>query len=284
MTTGVSDLTMTSGGEERRFQLIVPDDYDGTTPLPIVFALHGLTVSYAVVPAVSGFNEIAEQYDFIGVSPSGLLDGPTPYWVAAPIPDNRDVAFISDLLDRLEAELCVDTSKVFSTGQSNGGQMSSQLACQLSDRITAVAPVAGVEFFEECAGVPVPVMAFHGDADRVVTYEGGGLNATTISRLHYWKGEAPPGLPEHRGVDEAMRRWAVHNECDPEPIENQVSPEVVSLVWENCTADTALYVVQGGGHTWPGKPIPGFEQMLGHTTTDIDATALMFEFFLGPPT
>jgi polyhydroxybutyrate depolymerase len=116
-----------------------------------------------------------------------------------------------------------------------------------------------------------------------VTYEGGGLNATTIANIHYWKGSVPVGLPEHRGVEEAMRRWAVHNQCDPVPVEDQISAEVTRFTWQNCEAETVLYTVRGGGHTWPGNPVPGFEQMLGHTTTDIDATALMFELFLGPP-
>jgi poly(3-hydroxybutyrate) depolymerase len=203
---GVFDRTMTSGGVERRFQLHVPDAYDGRTPLPVVFALHGLTVNYAVVPAVSGFADVEARYDFVAVSPSGRLNGTTPYWLAAPADDNYDVTFISDLLDLLATDLCIDTARVFSTGMSNGGQMSSLLACQLSERITAVAPVAGVEFSDQCDGRPVPVMAFHGTDDRIVTYEGGGLNAATISDQHYWKGAIPAGLPEH---EVSTQQWAI---------------------------------------------------------------------------
>jgi polyvinyl alcohol dehydrogenase (cytochrome) len=280
---GVSDRTMTSGGQERRFQLVVPDGYDGSTALPLVFGLHGLTVSYTVVPGMSGFGDMAEQYDFIGVSPSGLLDATVPYWIAAPVEGNRDVAFIADLLDLLGDELCIDTARVFSTGMSNGGQMSSLLACELPDRFTAVAPLAGVEFSTECADGAVPVMAFHGDADPVVTYEGGGLHATAIADLHAWKGEVPEGLPVHGGVEEAMANWATHNGCDAAPHDEILSPDVRRLTWDGCDAPTVLYVTIGGGHTWPGKPMPGFEETFGYTTTDIDATALMFEFFLGAP-
>jgi polyhydroxybutyrate depolymerase len=281
---GVTDRTIPSGGDERRFQLTVPEGYDGTTPLPLVFAFHGLTVSYAVVPGMSGFGDMAAAgYDFIAVSPSGLLDGTVPYWVAAPTQDNREVAFVADLLDLLEDELCIDTGQVFSTGMSNGGQMSSLLACQLSDRFTAVAPLAGVEFSEQCDGDPVPVMAFHGDADPIVTYEGGGLNATAIADIHHWKGDVPDGLPVHGGVEDAMANWAAHNGCEGEPRDEMLTPEVRRVTWQGCEAATLLYDVIGGGHTWPGKPMPGFEDMFGHTTTDIDATALMFDFFLGPP-
>jgi polyhydroxybutyrate depolymerase len=274
---------MTSGGAERSFRVVVPDGYDGTEPLPVVLGLHGLTVDYRAIPSLSGFDDMADRYDFIGVSPSGMLDATVPFWVAAPVEPNRDVAYLADLLDLLEDELCIDPSQVFSTGMSNGGQMSSVLACQLGDRITAVAPLAGVEWPTSCDGEPVPVMAFHGDADTIVTYEGGGLNAAAIADLHEWKGDVPEELAEHGGVDEAMANWAAHNGCDPEPEVEELTAEVTRSTWLGCDADTILYRIVGGGHTWPNKPMPGFEATFGHTTTDIDATDLMFEFFLGPP-
>lgn len=270
---------MTSDGVQRQFQLTVPESYDGKTPLPIVLGLHALSVPHQVTTGLIGFADMASRYDFIGVAPSGRLDGPIPYWLAAPTVDNHDVTFIAELLDLLEAELCVDPARVYSTGMSNGGQMSSLLACRLPDRITAVAPVAGVEFPEECRGGPVPVIAFHGTADPIVTYDGGGLNATRISDVIYWKGDIPPGLPQHHGVDAAMRTWASHNGCDPKPVEERVAPEVRRRTWKHCKADTVLYMIDGGGHAWPGKPVPQFEASFGHATTQIDATTLIFQFF-----
>ena len=198
---GTADDTMRSGGQERHYQLVLPADYDGREPLPLVFALHALTVPYGVTPSIDGLLDEAATRDFVIVAPSGLLDAGTPYWLAAPVEPNYDVDFLGTLLDRLEADVCFDTSQVFSTGQSNGAQMSSLLACRMDDRITAVAPVDGVEFNDEtCTGDPVPVMAFHGDADPVVTYEGGGLNATAIANQQYWKGDVPdrPASPRRR--------------------------------------------------------------------------------------
>lgn len=277
---GTTDRTMTSGGADRSYQLVIPEGYDGTTPMPVVFGLHALTVDYRIVPTMSGFDDMAPTYDFIGVSPSGLLDGTVPYWMAAKTdPPSRDLTYISELLDLLEAELCIDPSRVFSVGMSNGAQMSSLLACQLDDRITAVAPLAGVEWPKTCDGDPVPVIAFHGDEDPFVNYEGGGLDAARISDMHAWKGDVPDGVPIHEGVEAAMANWAAHNGCDPEPIVEDISDEVVRTTWQDCDADTVLYRIIGGGHTWPGRPQPGFEQTFGYTTMDIDATQLMFEFF-----
>jgi polyhydroxybutyrate depolymerase len=280
---GVSDRTMTSGGVEREFQMTVPKSYDGKRPLPLMLGLHALSIPHKVVAGMTGFADMATRYDFIGVAPAGRRDGAIPYWIAAPTRDNHDVAYIADLLDLLETEMCVDTARVYATGMSNGGQMSSLLACRLPDRFAAVAPVAGVEFSGGCRGAPVPVIAFHGTADPIVTYGGGGLNATRIADAQYWKGNVPPGLPQHQGVDAAMRTWAAHNGCDQEPVEEQVGAEVRRRSWRRCKADTILYVVDGGGHAWPGKPVPQFEASFGHGTTQIDASNLIFEFFFERP-
>jgi len=276
---GTTDHTFESADGPRSYELLVPDDYDGTTPLPLVLGLHSLTVSYQFVSTGAGFADMFAEHDFIAVMPSGRTD-PTSFWLATPTEENYDLTYLDDLLDQLETDLCIDTSRVFSTGLSNGGQMSSLLACQMSDRITAVAPIAGAEFpAERCQGAPVPVMAFHGDADEIVPYDGGGLDAATIANQNLWQGNVPPDVPQHEGVDSAMTNWAEHNGCAPEPTEERVSPEVIRRTWSGCEADTVLYIVEGGGHSWPGHPVPGFEAQFGHTTTDIDATALMFDFF-----
>jgi polyhydroxybutyrate depolymerase len=245
----------------------------------VIFALHALTVNYTVASALAGFGDMAKRYVYLGVAPSGLLNGPTPFWLAALVANNYDVRYIRDLLDWLEGNLCVDTSRVYSTGQSNGAQMSSALACELPDRITAVAPVDGVEFYNVCHGRPVPVIALHGTADPFVLYNGGGLNSETIADQNYWKGKRPANLPMHHGVDDAMQTWAIHNGCDPTPTERHIGREVRERTWQHCNADTVLYIVDGGGHTWPGHPVPAFEKSFGHTTMDVDATKLIFEFF-----
>jgi polyhydroxybutyrate depolymerase len=277
---GPTDLRLTSGGVERSYLLIVPDDYDGTTPYPVVLGLHALTVDYRIVPALSGFADMAATYDFVGVAPSGLLGpGGAPYWNATAAAENQDVAFLSDLLDHVERTLCVDTGRVFSIGMSNGAQTSSLLACRLPARISAIGPIAGVEFNEPCDGAPVPIMAFHGVEDPVVPYEGGGLNSVTIADQNLYMGDLPDGVTTPTGVDDSMRRWAEHNGCGPDFSEERTSPEVRRRTWPECDAPTVLYVVDNGGHAWPGKPQPAFEASFGHGTTEIDATSLLFAFF-----
>jgi polyhydroxybutyrate depolymerase len=278
---GSSDQHLTSGGVDRVYELDVPPSYDGTKPYALVLGLHALTESYKFVWTITGFSDIASRYDVIGVEPSGRLNGDTPFWNAAPVADNYDVTFINDLLDQLESSLCVDKALVFASGMSNGAQMSSLLGCRLPDRVTAIAPVAGVEFSTPCDGAPVPIIAFHGTADPIVLYAGGGLSATAIANTNYYTGNLPPGLPAPIGVDESMRLWAHHNGCDPAFVEQRITTEVRQRTWQHCKAATELYIVDGGGHAWPGKPQPAFEAQFGHGTTDVDATALIFAFFFG---
>jgi polyhydroxybutyrate depolymerase len=282
-TPGTTEEQVASGGIERSYQLIVPAVADGSTPLPIVLGLHSLTVDHRIVPAMSGFGDLAATQDFIGVAPSGRLNaGGLPYWDASPVADNADVTFIADLLDHLEDTLCVDTGQVFSMGMSNGAHLSSLLACRLPDRIAAIAPIAGVEMNEPCAGAPVPVIAFHGSADPIVPFGGGGLSSVTIADQNLYHGALPPGTAVPSGVEESMRRWAQHNGCAPDVTDEQIAANVRLRRWTGCAAPTELYIVDGAGHTWPGKPQAAFEAQFGTGTTEIDASALSFAFFFDP--
>ena len=277
--TGTSDETIESGGKERSYELVVPDGYDGTEPYALVFGFHSLTVDYHIVSSMSGFPDVQEDRDVITVMPSGLIST-APYWNAAPVAENADLVFVTDLLDHLEATLCIDTAEVFAVGMSNGAQMSSMVACRLDGRIAGIAPISGVEYNQPCDTPPTAVIAFHGTADPYVPYEGGGLNSKAIADQNLYQGDIPPGTPEPSGVDESMARWARHNGCDDTPTDHEVSATVTKREWSGCEAPTILYVVEGGGHQWPGRPQPAFEATFGPGTTDIDATSLMFALFL----
>src|SRR5215210_5316724 len=78
------DRTMVSGGVERQFRVALPANYDGKRPLPVVLGLHPLSISHQFVAGMIGFGDMAARYEFIGVTPSGRLDGATPFWLAAP--------------------------------------------------------------------------------------------------------------------------------------------------------------------------------------------------------
>jgi polyhydroxybutyrate depolymerase len=182
------------------------------------------------------------------------------------------VAFISDLIDQLEKDYNIDPSRIYVNGLSNGGGMSALLACELSDRIAAMGSVAGAYRFswEDCPSAgPVPAIIFHGTDDPIVPYQGGlvGDSRFTFPSVPTW-----------------IEGLALHNGCDRVPVDLPSSGEVSGVHYENCSeeADVNFYVIDGGGHSWPGGGyLP--EHLVGHTTQDIDATQVMWKFFQSHP-
>ena len=260
--------TLTSAGLDREYMLYVPTSYTGEDATPLVVNLHGHGSNAGQQAIYSGLPVKAEQEGFIVVTPQGT--GARPHWnfttVEAAAPD--DVAFISDLLDKLESELCIDPSRVYAAGISNGAAMSVTLGCFLSERIAAVAPIAGLFFFPGCPSTrPVSVIAFHGTDDRLVPFEGGPVSDSGLR-------VAP--------IEESAQKWAEHNGCASIPKEAQATEHARLLQYEHCDegATVELYVVEGGGHTWPGAAI---DIPFGLTTREISATDLMWDFFEAHP-
>src|SRR5690606_20552243 len=130
--------------------------------IPLVFDIHGLAEGAQVHARMTEMAAFGIDEGFAVVMPHG--EGAIPRWEVDPDPEaNADLQFIAAVLDQVEAELCIDTSRVYATGLSNGAFMSSVLACSMADRFVAVAPVAGVIHPEGCEpSRPVPVLAIHG--------------------------------------------------------------------------------------------------------------------------
>ena len=180
-----------SGGLARRYILHIPPSYSdtgGADATPLVLLFHGSGGNAREIARYTGLPAKADRAGFIAVMPQGLRTTliPEPDWNFTTLGPHHgpgepdDVAFIDDLLDALELQLCIDSARVFSTGFSAGAHLSVRLACDLSDRIAAIAPVSGVYFppFSPdlpepgCSTQPVPVIAFHGTADKGVPFEG----------------------------------------------------------------------------------------------------------------
>jgi polyhydroxybutyrate depolymerase len=262
-------------GRRRTYLLYVPETYDAATATPLVICLHGFAQWPAHQMEMTGWNELADQFGFIVVYPAGT--GFPLRWNAGGELGTAndplfDVIFLSDLIDSLQNEYNIDEARIYANGLSNGAGMSHMLACKLSDRIAAVGTVAGAYSlpWSECTpSRPVPVIAFHGTADPIVPYGGGRSRS--------------PDLPLP-AVEDWAATWAERNGCGDAPLELPSSGEVSAIRYTDCNkgADVVLYTVQGGGHTWPGgAPLP--EWLAGHTTSDIDATEEMWEFFVQHP-
>ena len=266
--TGDLDWKLKLDGKDRTVHVHIPTGYDPVKPVPVVLNFHGYTSNGFEQNLLAGMNEKANAAGFIAVQPEGV--GISQSWNAGACCGEAassaidDVGFVGKIIDELESKLCVDTHRVFATGMSNGGFLSHRLACELSNRIAAVAPVAGVLGIPTCNPTrPMSVFQFHGTLDGLVPYGG---NAAT-------------GFPS---VAQTLSGWAGRSGCSLTPRETSKKGTVTCQTYDGCKdgAEVNLCTVSGGGHTWPGgTPVPA----LGFTTNDIVATDAMWDFFLRHP-
>ena len=265
-------------GNQKRFYIVhVPPGYDSNTPTPVVLALHGAGMNGSMMVWFTGLNKTADAKGFIAVYPSGTGTGPLLTWNAGGLIGRLkkgrtdDVVFIGRLLDELEATSNVDRNRVYACGMSNGGMMCYRLAAEMSDRIAAIAAVAGTMAMDvDESRRPVPVMHFHGTKDEIVPY-GAPIRQT-------------PAFLQLKGVEETIETWVKLNGCDEKPLSDTLSKvgdkrTVTRRTYANGNkgSEVVLIVIEGGGHTWPGRQLPvGF---LGKCARNISANELIWEFF-----
>ncbi len=272
---GSHTLIVQSGGRTRTSLLHVPDKYDPASGAMLVLNFHGFTSAGWQQALLTRMSQHSDQRGFIVAYPEGVAAS----WNAGACCGTawsdavNDVAFVRGLIERIEADYCIDPKRIYATGMSNGGFLSHRLACELSDEIAAIAPVAGVLGIPaaDCTPPrPVPVLQFHGTSDPLVPYQGG---TPLVPQLGV-------GLV-FASVAATLDHWRLHNGCSTfeKPFYEQGDTRCVA--WPDCSqaADVALCTIEGGGHTWPGGvPIPA-----GKTSTDIDATATLLDFFEAHP-
>lgn len=259
--------SLISSGEKRTYLLYVPESYDPSTPTPLVISIHGYAEWPAHQAQISAWNTIADREGLIIVYPSGT--GIPLHWsTGSPEDSEKDRVFISDLIDQLEKEYTIDPARIYANGLSNGGGMSFMLGCTLSERIAAVGSVSGAYLYpwEDCQPTrSVPMIAFHGTADEIVPFKGGP------SRAFDYPFPSIPGW---------MERRALLNGCQPYYQQLPEQGEVTGIAYTDCidTAEVFFYTIAGGGHNWPGGELMP-EVIVGHTTSDINATEMMWAFF-----
>jgi poly(3-hydroxybutyrate) depolymerase len=198
--------------------------------------------------------------------------------------DSADMLYVGDLLDEANRTLCIDERRVYVSGYSNGAFMASAIACVYADRVAAVATVAGIRDVPGCAPArPVPAVAFHGTADEWVSFTGGlgpSVDALPEPDQQQTRDVAAP-TESGLSIPGVAAAWAARNGCGSTPTESRITKDV-RVVRYDCAggADVALYVVEGGGHTWPGSKFSrAIAQFVGPTTLSIDADALLWRFF-----
>ncbi len=275
---GTTEGSIVFGGRKRTFRVHVPASYAAGKPAPAVLLFHGGAGSGAQLQGESAeMDPIAEREGFLTIYPDGT--GLVQTWNGglccgkAVEDDVDDVGFVGKLLDQLEKELCVDTKRVFATGMSNGAILTHRLACELSSRFAAVAPVAGTIGVGTCQpDQSVAVMQIHGTMDGHVPFAGG-------------VGCGPAGVA-FVSVPDTLAGWRQRNGCaaTSKPTFQQGNGSCVA--YDGCQAPVVLCSVEGGGHSWPGGvPKVGVVDCPadGPQSTTFSASEVAWSFFAANP-
>lgn len=288
-TPGASRIVLDAGGALHEVRIYVPSTRDSTSGFPLVMNFHGFGSNGDQQAAFTGYEELAEQESFIVVHPTAVPssadeEGRNSWEMRAlDDPAKDDIEFVNDLLDLLIEGYCVDQTRVYATGMSGGGLFTSQLVCEMSDRLAAAVSVAGIAYPEGCDPVePVPFWAIHGSEDPTVPFDG------DISGSRF-DGEDFVEVLFSEPMPDQFARFADAMGCDPVAEQVQTSADVITSTYTGCADDVPLIfqTVVGGGHAWPGSPLAEpdspfaepLQALQGYTTFDIAATADAWAFF-----
>ena len=262
------------GGLTREYLVHVPKSYRGAST-PLLIALHGGggNADYQADDSKYGLIFKSEQAGFVLVFPNGysrLPGGILATWNAgaccgaAQKNNVDDVAFIREVIRRVERQAKIDPQRIFATGMSNGAMMSWQLACELPE-IRAIAPVEGTDNTARCTPAhPVAVIEFHAIDDPNVPFNGGIGTG--------------PSHTDYRSVPASQAKWAQLDRADPK------ARRVLTVPGAHCDLHSAgrggapveLCVTDTGGHSWPGG---GTQEGRKQPSMAISANDLMWNFF-----
>jgi polyhydroxybutyrate depolymerase len=257
----IEQRSFTVNGTLRLYRVFVPKSLDPNQPPALVVLLHGcdgMRGSGDEVAADTHFDEEASAGRFVAVYPDGQISdnsvlGRMRCWnagsccidnVTTPVAD--DVAFVSQVLDRVTTDLPIDKTRIFVAGVSGGAFMAYRLACELAGRIAGMASVAGTMLVDSCHPArPVSILEMHGTDDSNVPYDGGAV----------FNGAASPS------VAAVMQSWATLDGCAGNSTQSQ-SGITKTSAWKNCKGGNIVQLdtVVGGHHTWFGStidPVPG---------------------------
>lgn len=275
---GDQDERITVDQRERTYRVHLPP-VSGSTPLPLVIVLHGGGGNDDNAARMTGMSAKADQENFIVVYPdgSGRLSDKLLTWNAgnccryAAENNIDDVGFIRALIGQLQRDYPLDPQRIYVTGMSNGAMMTQRLACEASDLIAAIGPVAGALNVACQPTQPVAMIAFNGMQDEHVLFQGG-----------------PPkkSLDPHPRVDKSVADtisfWVKNNGCGSTPLHTEKG-NILRDEYSGCAGDASvvLYTIKDGGHAWPGGRRGS---IFGDAPTqEISATDLMWAFFKQHP-
>jgi len=251
-------VSLAVGDSGRSTLLHLPNGFSRARPAALVILLHGSGGTGAQMLAASNLADAADAHGFIVAAPDAGIPAQKGFvWNIPGVPsvtgnipgpgDADDVAFLIGMIDWLAKNRCVDPARVYATGLSGGGRMTSWLGCVAADRLAAIAPVVGLRAGNPLAGNPrlpdpatcqparpMPVIAFAGDADTTNPIQGGGAG--------YWR----------YTMATALTRWADLDACRTGPVQRDLDPQLYEVRYSDCRAGAEVLarITRGAGHVW----------------------------------
>ncbi len=256
----------------RNFKVHIPPNYNSSTSIPLVIALHGGNHDADIMEYISNLSQKADASNFMVVYPNGRSFLGLRTWNAgtccgpAVTYNVDDVGFIVKMINKLKSQYNIDTNRIYVTGASNGGMLAYRLACEHAELFAAVSPVATtmVTTTPCTPSRSVPILHIHSLPDTRVPYAGG-----------YGTGYAGVYMPP---IDSVINVWANIDSCLGSWNEIYNQNGVLGKGWTNCSncSEVFVYTTSDGGHSWPG----GKQTANGDPpSTSLNATDLIWNFF-----
>lgn len=281
-----ANITVPQTNPRRTYTIAIPSSYSPNNPAGLILSFHGRGKNSTNQYNLAQLGNDTFNPDYVSVYPLGLqgYEGKTawqgsPYAATFPKGQN-DIDFTTRLLDHLRDEYCIDDTRIYASGKSEGGGFVNVLAdnATVGHQFAAFAAASGA-FYEkvgstaDCEGgaggrKTTPFLEFHGGNDDTVPYVGKiGHNGA--------EGYREPAIPDF------LRCWARRNSCskgDKGDSQWEYQGAVNHTTW-SCDGASNLvegYWIKGLGHDWPSTS-PNSDNPKGHTV--LDATPIMVDFF-----
>ncbi|KAF3942457.1 hypothetical protein ABW19_dt0200094 [Dactylella cylindrospora] len=266
-------FTVTSSNVQRNFSVHLPRNYDANNQYPTILGFHGAGGVGLYFEADTRFSSTRWSDGRILVYPDGI-DGVWATGIGgnSTTPLDEDLQFVSDLLDNLRSNFCIDSTRIYATGISNGGGIINRIACSptVGANFAAFAPVAGaytgfIRFGNATCQpykTPIPIISFHGGNDTIVPYTG-RTGAVATPDIMDW-----------------LNEWAERNRCG-NATEETINGTVHHYTWDCDGIEKAMehWKEDDMGHCWPSRS-PNFSQLAsGLLPTEIEGNDLIVEFF-----
>jgi len=277
-------------GHLRKYYYYEPND-PGIAPRPLVILLHGGTFSINRFLGL-GFWGAAPFNQWLAIAGEdkfyvAIPEGRNFYWNdcrgdCPSCSDENDIGFLNEMINQLMNKYSIDSTRIYATGESNGGHMSYRLAMELSHRIAAIGVViAGFPAQNVCSGPvnPVPVLIMNGTDDPISPWDGGDIfyqdRGTVLSTY------------------ESVSFWVRHNDCDLIPqyfdFPDLIAEDSSTVKLEKYSngiegTEVYLYRIDGGGHTSPSIEELYIDSVLdtlglGVQNHDIEMSREVWDFF-----